>query len=48
MTTATITCIYRPAAPSASRFFTPAIRAKVRRAFELLAMPYMVEGSRYL
>lgn len=38
----------RPAAPRSVRFLTPGVRAKIRRAFELLATPYLVQGSRYL
>jgi hypothetical protein len=38
----------RPAAPGSVRFLTPGVRAKIRRAFELLATPYLVQGSRYL
>ncbi|MEX5746148.1 hypothetical protein [Massilia sp. X63] len=48
MHTATIADVVRPEAPQAFRFFSPAFRARLRRAFELLAMPYMVMGSRYL
>lgn len=46
--TATVYDFTRPAAPRAFRFFSAGFRAKVRRAFELLATPYLVEGSRYL
>lgn len=39
----------RPAASGSSiGFLTPGVRARIRRAFELLATPYLVQGSRYL
>ena len=38
----------RPAGPGSVRVLTPGLRAKLRRAFELLATPYLVQGARYL
>jgi len=46
--TATIIALDRPDAPRAFRFFSPGLRATLRRLIELSAAPYMVMGSRYL